>query len=134
MLRLATAGLQILFFLLLSTLAPQAANAGVKRAAKPPTALKIPKSKPPVYKSPKRTGNKKWRPAEPKKESDFKRSKAARNEFQRANPCPSTGKMTGKCPGYVVDHIRPLKRGGPDIPQNMQWQTKEAAKFKDRIE
>jgi hypothetical protein len=28
----------------------------------------------------------------------------------------------------------PLKRGGADKSENMQWQTKEAAKSKDRIE
>jgi len=34
----------------------------------------------------------------------------------------------------VVDHVKPLKRGGADAPSNMQWQTKEAAKEKDRRE
>jgi hypothetical protein len=28
----------------------------------------------------------------------------------------------------------PLKRGGADAPGNMQWQTKAAAKAKDKIE
>ena len=36
--------------------------------------------------------------------------------------------------GYVIDHIVPLKRGGADAPGNMQWQTKDAAKAKDRWE
>jgi len=36
--------------------------------------------------------------------------------------------------GYVIDHVRPLKRGGSDSPSNMQWQTKEAAKAKDKTE
>jgi len=33
-----------------------------------------------------------------------------------------------------VDHVVPLKRGGADAPYNMQWQTTEAAKIKDRTE
>lgn len=57
-----------------------------------------------------------------------------RAEFKRANPCPATGKGTGACPGYVMDHIRPLCAGGPDTPANMQWQTVAEAKEKDRLE
>lgn len=63
-----------------------------------------------------------------------KRSGKQRADFQRANPCPSTGKTKGACPGYVLDHIVPLKRGGDDSPRNMQWQTKEEAKAKDKWE
>jgi hypothetical protein len=55
-------------------------------------------------------------------------------KFEKTHPCPSTGKRSGACPGYVVDHIRPLKRGGADRPENMQWQTKEAARQKDKTE
>lgn len=44
-----------------------------------------------------------------------------------------TGYPRGR-PGYVVDHIVPLKRGGDDVPGNMQWQTVEQAKAKDRWE
>ncbi|MFN7926276.1 MAG: HNH endonuclease signature motif containing protein [Bryobacteraceae bacterium] len=62
------------------------------------------------------------------------RSSAARNSFRKENPCPSTGRITGPCPGYVIDHKVPLKRGGADRPDNMQWQTKAAAKAKDRVE
>jgi hypothetical protein len=62
------------------------------------------------------------------------RSEPARATFQRLNPCPATGKATGRCPGYVLDHIVPLKKGGLDKPWNMQWQTKAEAKAKDRIE
>jgi hypothetical protein len=50
------------------------------------------------------------------------RESKQRSAFQRANPCPSTGKARGACPGYVVDHVRPLCAAGPDLPSNMQWQ------------
>ena len=64
----------------------------------------------------------------------IKRSPAAKDHFKKSHPCPSTGKSSGACPGYVIDHVVPLKRGGKDAPENMQWQTKEAAKAKDKIE
>ena len=60
----------------------------------------------------------------------IKRSAGAKNEFKHEHPCPSTGKAGGACPGYVVDHVKPLKRGGADAPGNMQWQTKDSAKRK----
>jgi hypothetical protein len=34
----------------------------------------------------------------------------------------------------VIDHKQALKHGGSDTPGNMQWQTKEAAKAKDKVE
>ncbi len=48
------------------------------------------------------------------------RSPAARRAFRAANSCPSTGLTQGACPGYQVDHIKPLHLGGPDDPSNMQ--------------
>lgn len=55
--------------------------------------------------------------------------------FKRHNPCPSTGERGGKCPAYVIDHIKPLCAGGADdYKTNMQWQTVEDAKAKDVIE
>ena len=62
------------------------------------------------------------------------RSGKARTDFRKEHPCPSTGKATGACPGYVIDHVVPLKRGGADAPSNMQWQTEAAAKAKDQWE
>ena len=64
----------------------------------------------------------------------IKRSSVAKHAFKHSHPCPSTGKGSGTCPGYVIDHVHPLKRGGPDAPENMQWQTVQDAKIKDRTE
>lgn len=55
-------------------------------------------------------------------------------EFRRHNPCPSTGRTTGRCSGYVVDHLKPLCAGGPDLPSNMQWQEYRASLVKDAEE
>jgi len=63
-----------------------------------------------------------------------KRDPAQRRAFQHSHPCPATGRKSGACPGYVVDHVKPLKRGGADRPSNMQWQTRAEAKAKDRWE
>jgi hypothetical protein len=64
----------------------------------------------------------------------IKRDPAVRRNFQRQHPCPATAKTTGACPGYVADHVMPLKRGGADSPENMRWQTVADAKTKDKIE
>lgn len=56
------------------------------------------------------------------------RSPEARERLMRETGYPHSP------PGYVIDHIIPLKRGGADLPANMQWQTKADAKAKDRWE
>lgn len=68
------------------------------------------------------------------KHGHIQRHSSAKAEFKKLHPCPSTGKSKGACPGYVIDHVKALKRGGEDKPSNMQWQTKEAAKQKDKME
>jgi hypothetical protein len=59
------------------------------------------------------------------------RSERSRVEFKQKNPCPSTQLSRGSCPGYIIDHIKPLACGGVDTSINMQWQTIEDAKQKD---
>lgn len=56
------------------------------------------------------------------------RSRAAKDDFMRRSGYPH-----GRS-GYVVDHIVPLCAGGADAPSNMQWQTIEDGKAKDRQE
>src|SRR4051812_33191896 len=62
------------------------------------------------------------------------RSHAAIAAFKRQQPCPATGSSKGACPGWVIDHVKPLACGGADDPSNMQWQTAEEGKAKDRWE
>ena len=58
----------------------------------------------------------------------IKRSEAAKRAFERESGYPH-----GR-PGYVVDHIVPLSKGGADDPSSMQWQPIEDAKAKDKTE
>lgn len=62
------------------------------------------------------------------------RSARAKQEFRRRFPCPSTGKHSGACPGWVIDHIVSLRHCGRDSASNMAWQTGKDAKRKDRWE
>src|SRR5215467_5242181 len=58
----------------------------------------------------------------------IKRSASARADFMKQTGYPKGRK------GHVVDHIVPLECGGADVPSNMQWQTVQEAKIKDRSE
>lgn len=60
------------------------------------------------------------------------RSRAVRAEFQRSNPCPSTGATRGACPGYQADHRLALCAGGADRSGNLQWLTVEEHKLKTK--
>jgi hypothetical protein len=64
------------------------------------------------------------------------RNHAALRAFKRAHPCPGGPDRgsTGRCKGYVVDHVCALECCGLDQPQNMQWQTRAESKRKDRWE
>ena len=62
------------------------------------------------------------------KHGRIQRSAKAREQFKKQTGYPHGRK------GYVIDHIIPLSKGGRDDPSNMQWQTKEEAKEKDKWE
>src|SRR5215475_1520042 len=61
------------------------------------------------------------------------KGRIARSSSAKADFMKQTGYPKGR-KGYVVDHIVPLECGGADIPSNMQWQTVQEAKIKDRTE
>lgn len=44
-----------------------------------------------------------------------------------------TGYPHGRA-GYVADHVVPLCAGGPDLPSNMQWESREDSLKKDAWE
>ena len=67
-------------------------------------------------------------------EAGFARSKKVLREFVNQQACPSTGLHRLPCPGWVIDHVWPLCAGGLDDVSNLQWQTREDAKVKDKWE
>lgn len=69
-------------------------------------------------------------------DAEAARDRAQRDAFVRTHACPATGstKPRAACPGYIVDHIKPLCKGGVDKATNMQWQTRAAATAKDKWE
>lgn len=60
--------------------------------------------------------------------AEQRRSSAVRRAFLKQSGYPK-----GR-PGYVVDHIIPLCAGGRDTVANLQWQTAQESKRKDRLE
>ena len=60
----------------------------------------------------------------------IQRDPRAKASFRRSHPCPSTGRTSGACPGYEVDHVKPLACGGADAPANMQWLSARANRAK----
>lgn len=62
------------------------------------------------------------------------RSQTVRHAFVKQEACPSTGRHRLPCPGWVIDHVKALACGGLDAVENMQWQTVEDARAKDKWE
>jgi hypothetical protein len=55
------------------------------------------------------------------KDGSTKRSTKVIAAFKRMWACPATGKHSGSCKGWAIDHIVPLDCGGVDAVWNMQW-------------
>jgi len=66
--------------------------------------------------------------------AEYKRSKAVLRAFVYQQACPATGMHRLPCPGWQIDHIIPLKCGGPDDLENLQWLTVQAHKEKTKRE
>lgn len=49
------------------------------------------------------------------------RSYHAIKQFKLSHLCPANGKVKGRCPEWIIDHIQPLACDGDDGPKNMQW-------------
>lgn len=41
--------------------------------------------------------------------------------YRKAHPCPVTGASSGPCPGWQLNHIIPLAKGGCDAVSNLMW-------------
>jgi hypothetical protein len=54
--------------------------------------------------------------------------------FRADHPCPVTGRRSGACPGWQVDHITPLCAGGEDKPGNMHWLSVDDHRFKTHVD
>src|SRR5260370_6580338 len=104
--------------------APKAPKEPKIKIAKVPKAPKAPKE-PKVAKVPKTKTERsdKCEFCARDKNGKIKRSKEATRAFQRQSPCPSTGKTSGKCSGYVTDHKIPLANGAADHPPYQLWQS-----------
>lgn len=102
-----------------------AAKHSVKQQTKPP-------SKPAPYKAPKwakHSGKKNECPGCARdSKGHIVKPPSAKDDFRQSNPCPSTGKTSGGCPGYEVAHKTPLSQGGLDAAVNLQWLSKDELK------
>src|SRR5258705_10504325 len=49
------------------------------------------------------------------------RSQSVVTAYKKLWPCPSTGLSVGACPGWALDHSRPLALNGCDAVFNMNW-------------
>ena len=53
--------------------------------------------------------------------------------FRKSHPCPSFGRTSGSCPGYVVTYVTPPRKGGAHSATNTQWLTNVEAKGQHHV-
>lgn len=60
---------------------------------------------------------------EPKRDKNDRiaRSTSVLRAYQKLHPCPATGKTSGACPGWAINHVIPLAKGGCDSVINLMW-------------
>ena len=51
----------------------------------------------------------------------IKRRSNVLTAYKKLHPCPVTGKSMGSCPGWAINHIIPLAKGGCDSVINLAW-------------
>lgn len=51
----------------------------------------------------------------------IKRRSDVLTAYRKAHPCPSTGKTTGACPRWSMNHMIPIAKGGCDAVSNLAW-------------
>ena len=55
------------------------------------------------------------------KDGTIKRRSDVLTAYKKLHPCPVTGKTTGACPGWAINHVIPLAKGGCDSVVNLNW-------------
>lgn len=65
---------------------------------------------------------------------NYPRDPAVTRSFTRTVPCPATGEVGHRCPGFIRDHLIPLCAGGVDAASNIWWEDAARAAEKDQHE
>ncbi len=116
---------------LLAVLLPSLALAGtITTGPTPEEQAREAKAEAAKAKQPKKAPAKKPPPKKGAPPAPTARPSSAKENFRKANPCPSTGRSSGSCPGYEVEHMNPPACGGADSPGNMQWVPASATRKK----
>ncbi len=64
----------------------------------------------------------------------IERNRAEVRAFRAQEPCPATGRRSGPCKGWAVDHVIALCAGGEDHRSNMQWIEEPDHSFKTFVD